>query len=154
MKSEDFLYDFFKAEINIKYDASIEVKDTKVAEYLITQDRKTRERAIQDFHTSAGYRIIVSGPLNLGGFDPMNLVSLDDLILHRNFIGFSFAGNDYFIQKPVLTIIGEGMLDLKEIIFFYALKPEINGNLISFEKIGDFKGKIEGIEGGYRIKLD
>lgn len=154
MSSEEYLYDFFKAKMKIGFDEEVEVNNYEIAEYMIAEDRKLKDKRIKDFFSSDGYKIELFADFKLAGFDPMNIVCKNNFILHKNFFGFLVGDRNYFIQKPVLIVIGEDMMDIREVIFFSMSKPEVKEDMISIEGVGDFRGKMERIEGGYRVNLE
>lgn len=121
IKGELYLYDFLKSKV--QYDNElIEVKDFMRAEKLIDEYDKSKKQQIDDFFKSSGEKSVIQEDMKIKGFDPMNVVSLDNMVLHKHFLKVHLDGKEVFFKGPVLTKHDKDFFNIEELIFF----PESN----------------------------
>lgn len=138
--SNVFLYKFFKAKFGSFHeltDFSIDNYYVECAKELIKKYVDAKKKAFEAFNKTEGYKIIVCGNLKLSGFDPMNIVSMDNKVLHKNFIKY----NSSCIKGQVLSFHKEDFWSVDRIEFYVADKPKIFDHGILTEK-GTFYGEI------------
>lgn len=138
--SDTYLYKFFKAKFgsfNELTDFAIDNYYMESAKKLIEKYINSKNESFEAFNQSQGYKIIISGNMKLSGFDPMNVVSIDNRILHKNFIKY----NSECIKGEILSFHNKDFWTLDKIEFYIVDKPKILDNGIFTDK-GTFYGKV------------
>lgn len=150
--SKLFLYDFFKSKTSFSLDHNNLIIDNiykENAKQLLNTYLKKNKNIITNFFNKDLYKIIVKGNLRISGFDPMNIVTYDKYVLHKNFLKV----NDWTILSEILTIPNEDFWTMNEIEFYSVDKPQIlDKNTIWVNDI-KFQGAVS-IEGTtYLVKV-
>ncbi|SHH27767.1 hypothetical protein [Thermosipho atlanticus] len=155
--SKKYLYDFF-LDI-VKYQPS-DLKDLladeqtkKLAQILIQKRQNDINKAFETFKKTNGYKIVLEGEFNLSGFDPMNILKKDNLLLHKTFLKIKFKEKELFIKGPVVSEMDNKLWKYKKIIFFSSQKPKIREkNMIEIDDIIKIQGTLYENKEGFFIK--
>lgn len=150
--SSKFLYDFFLDKINVER-KQIEIHEDNYIKKVIDDFKEYKNRKLKKFHDSKGYKIIFKGDFNIAGFDPMNIISFENDLLHNNFFKISFEGKEAFIRGKVLSKHKDNLMRVNEIQFYTEYKPKIESDLLRIQNIGEFKGDIVTEGKKYIIKM-
>ena len=153
MNQSEYLYEFFK--LRLKLDG-VEVEtyqssdlDWTQAESLIEQYRREVTHTFESFQEKEGYKITLVGNLRLTGLDPMNILALEDLLLHQRFVKV----NGFSIQTETLQLSGESCWVIKELQFYSKEKPLIFNNVVYTSESGEITGNVKKSNEGYIIEL-
>ncbi len=146
------LYDFFKSKSSFSLDHNDFIIDNiykENAKQLLNTHLKKSENIITNFFNKDLYKIIVTGNLRISGFDPMNIVTYDKYVLHKNFLKV----NDWTILSEILTTPNEDFWTMNEIEFYSVDKPQILDKNTIWVNDVKFQGTVS-IEGTtYLIKV-
>ncbi|GAA0677593.1 hypothetical protein SAMN04487885_10898 [Clostridium cadaveris] len=138
--SDTYLYKFFKAKFgsfNELTDFSIDNYYVESAKELINKYVDSKKESFENFNKSEGYKVILYGNLKLSGFDPMNVISMDNKVLHKNFIKY----NSSCIKDQALSFHKEDFWTVDKIEFFVSDKPKVFDHGILTSK-GTFYGEV------------
>lgn len=127
--------------------------DTSVAAKIILQDEAERKRVFQQFSEQQGYRICIYGEMQLIGFDPINILSLNHQTFHKSFVKIKVKDQEYFIVGPVVSENEDSLWKMKKIEFISSTRPTITAESLTIEGVGNFAGKVEQREHHYVIYL-
>ena len=153
MNQSEYLYEFFK--LRLKLDG-VEVDsyqssdlDWTQAEALIEQYHREVTHTFESFQEKEGYKITLVGNLRLTGLDPMNILALEDLLLHQRFVKV----NGFSIQTETLQLSGESCWVIKELQFYSKEKPLIFDNVVYTSESGEIAGTVKKRDGIYVIEI-
>ncbi len=110
-----YLSDFIFNELDI------EVCDYKDVNYkqeeiegCIIKWNKDRDFVFKEFEKNNKGNILEEG-FEITGFDPMNIVKIENVIIHKYFLRIKLDGKEQILKGPVKTIIGENIFDVEKI---------------------------------------
>lgn len=149
-KSGMYLYDYFKTQMEWTPKEFTPQVNAYISYILRNYDNLARKE-ITDFYINSGYDIILDGRFSITGFDPMNIVSLDNRLLHKNFV---MLNNKYLIKEKTVTTYGENnVLTATSVEFFVKAAPLMIEGGIYIEGVGELKGKVVETTKGYIVKF-
>lgn len=145
-----YLYDYFKTKMEWTPKEFTPQVNAYISYILRNHDNLARKE-ITDFYISSGYDIILDGRFSITGFDPMNIVSLDNRLLHKN---FAMLNNKYLIKEKAVTTYEENnVLTATSVEFFVEAAPLMIEGGIYIEGVGELKGKVVETTKGYIVKF-
>ena len=103
MNSKLYLYEFLLEKINIKEKIEVKIDDYSNAEKMLKVLESEKRNALNDFYETEGRKVTLKENMKLTGFDPMNVVPIDGLILHKHFIKLSNEKEEIYLDGPVLA---------------------------------------------------
>lgn len=153
IESNFYLYDFLKEHICV-VDGECNIDDLSKAEYLIKQDKQSKEEQLDNFCKSKGYKVVLKGEFRVSGLDPMNIVPFSDIILHKHFLSFKINQENYFIKGQVLSNHCEEFMKIKEITYYEDEEPKENCGYVETNLLGRLRGHLGKENDKYYICLD
>lgn len=118
MISQLYLSDFVFNELNI---LDIEVCDYNDIDYkqeeieeCIIKWNKDRDFVFEEFEKNNKGNILEEG-FEITAFDPMNVIKIENVIIHKKFLRIKSNGKEQVLKGPIKTIIGENIFDVKKI---------------------------------------
>ena len=121
---------------------------------IIQRFNEYKESNFKAFNDQSGYKIIINGDFKIAGFDPMNIINLDNRLLHENFVKLSYNQDQLTIKDKAITRHNENIIEINQLQFYTSHKPEIKDNLIKIKDVGDFKASVQKEENTYIIKTN
>ncbi|RSD29105.1 hypothetical protein EJA10_02515 [Mesobacillus subterraneus] len=136
---EETLYDFFKGKVSYVPIDHIELaSDTEgVIQYAIGN----REKEFRWFEELEGELLIIEGEMRTTSFDPMNIILLDNRLLHKNFLKVNLGSDEFLIQQPVLASFIDRIQIMNKMQLKLKKEPIVNNDSITVESIGVIKGR-------------
>lgn len=115
MNSQLYLSDFIFNELDIEICdyKDVNYKEKEIEECIINWD-KTRDLVFKEFEKNNKGNVLEKG-FEITGFDPMNVVKRENIIIHKNFLRIKSNGKEQMLKGPVKTIIGENVFDVEKI---------------------------------------
>lgn len=145
-----YLYDYFKAQIEWTPKEFTPQVNAYISCILRNYDNLARKE-ITDFYINSGYDIILEGRFSITRINPMNIVSLDNRLLHKAFV---MLNNKYLIKgKTVTTYEENNVLTATSVEFFVEDAPIMIEGGICIEGVGELKGKVVEKTKGYIVKF-
>lgn len=145
-----YLYDYFKTQMEWT-PKEFTPKVNAYISYILRKHDNLVRKEITDFYINSGYEIILDGRFSITGFDPMNIVTLDNRLLHKNFVKLS---NKYLIKEKAITTYEENnVLTATSVEFFIKEAPLMIEGGIYIEGVGELKGKVVETTKGYIVKF-
>ncbi|WP_433746637.1 hypothetical protein [Falsibacillus pallidus] len=137
------LYDVFKL-------LSSEYSDTPLdgAEILLdTEDvihfaLEKREIEFKKFQEQKGVRLNIFGEITARSFDPMNIITLGERMLHKKFLKIRINDEDYLLQQPVVAYSKNGLKDIYELNLIVQSEPVENDDSLTIKGVGEIKGRV------------
>lgn len=139
---EDTLYDIFKqlSDDFIKIN-SVEISpETEEAINFTIQNRKN---TFENFEQQKGIHLFIEGEITAKSFDPMNIVSFENRLLHKNSIKVRINNEDYLVQQPVIAYCKDGLQNIIKLHLILKNNPIENANSLKIDGIGVIKGRYE-----------
>ncbi|QQZ09706.1 hypothetical protein [Heyndrickxia vini] len=140
-RSKKTLYEIFKEHIDILPSHPIKISPDDEAMSIFNYVKGEKEKVFESFINNKGFHLLIEGNMTVTSFDPMNIVSLNNHLLHQNFIKLIISGKDYYFTQPVLARFTEKIQTINQLHLIFEKKPTIFSNHIEIDGIG----KIEGI---------
>ncbi|MBT1247319.1 MULTISPECIES: hypothetical protein [unclassified Thermosipho (in: thermotogales)] len=146
----NFLLDIVKYQPSDLKDLLAYEQTKKLAQILIQKCRNDITKALETFEKNNGYKIVLEGEFNLSGFDPMNILKKDNLLLHKTFLKIKFKEKELFIKGPAVSKMDNNVWKYKKIIFFSNQKPKIvRGNTIEIDDVIKIEGTLYENKAGF-----
>ncbi|GIN88793.1 hypothetical protein J6TS2_51790 [Heyndrickxia sporothermodurans] len=101
-------------------------------------DRKQKE--IEDFQFIDAVEVIIEGNIKVVGFDPINIIALQNKRLYKTFVKIKLNDEVLTINKP--TLIEKKEKDYCRIQIKLSEKPLIQKNVVKLRNIGDILGNV------------
>ncbi|MDG5472640.1 hypothetical protein P6709_12860 [Jeotgalibacillus sp. ET6] len=153
VRSDLTLYEFVLSYIDSNFtqvneEALIASEEAcQVYQYVYQQKNKK----IQEFKNSDGYKLTIEGDMKATFFDPINMVNVGNRLLHRYFVKLQINQQDYLINQPALIYYGDNFLQFNRLQLNLPHKPLLQNGFISIEGIGSIPGKYK--EDGMSLHL-
>ncbi|GIO28729.1 hypothetical protein [Ornithinibacillus bavariensis] len=144
------LYDLLKQNsdnIEIIRDVEISAETEKVINFV----KQKRNCSLESFEQQNGIHLFIEGEIKAISFDPMNIVPLEDRLLHKNFIKVRINNIDYLIQQPVIAHCKDGFRNITTLHLILQNNPIENIDSLTIEGIGVINGSYKKQENGYTI---
>lgn len=117
-------------------DVEISPETVEAVNYAI----ESRKKEFEGFEHQTGTQLIIEGEITAFSFDPMNIVSVDGKLLHKNFLKVRINNNEYFIQQPIIAYCGDGLIKISKLHFFLRATPIENVDALTVPDVGEIKG--------------
>lgn len=144
MHSELQLYEFFKTRFPDYLPSPVGTNDNeKVVARIIQTINDQKNAAFQSFNNQTGIRLMLIGPMQVAGFDPMNIVIQEDQALHSHFLKVRRGSAEYFIKGPMLTEFEGDFRKMNRLEVFVENPPVKTTDAFEIEGIGSFSGSFE-----------
>ncbi|MBT2640450.1 hypothetical protein [Bacillus sp. ISL-39] len=142
LEREDSLYDFFKktaGNINTEPQHHMEVSlDTDAA---INFTLESRRNEFITFEEQAGFPLTIEGEVTAVSFDPMNIVFMEDTLLHKNFLKVKMGNQHFLMHQPVMTQFKDRIQNITKLRLVLKEKPVENMDSLTVEGVGEIKGR-------------
>ncbi|MEF2093445.1 hypothetical protein V3595_02060 [Bacillus sp. CFBP9009] len=139
---EDILYDLLKQQSGDYMEHSIaDVKISSETEEVINFAIEKRIKAFEEFNKQAGIHLYIEGEITAVSFDPMNIIPLEDRLLHKSFIKVRMNNQDFFIQQPVIAHIDNGIQNINKLHLILEERPIENIDSLTIAGVGELKGR-------------
>jgi len=136
------LYDFFIEIVSEKEIEQIEeVTISKQTFHVIDYIKSSKENEFIDFNQKNGIHIYIEGEIAIKMLDPMNIISHENIQLHKHFVKIGIQANEYFIEQPVKISFDKHVERIKTVHLIVSDEPTIKNNLIEIIDIGSFNGE-------------
>ncbi|MFJ8068308.1 hypothetical protein ACIQZD_05035 [Peribacillus sp. NPDC096447] len=139
---EDTLYDLLKQQSGDYMEHSMaDVKKSPETEEVINFAMEKRMKAFEEFNKQAGIHLYIEGKITAVSFDPMNIIPLEDRLLHKSFIKVRMNNEDFLIQKPVIAHVDDGIQNIIKLHLIVENEPSENIDSLTIDGIGEIKGR-------------
>jgi len=139
---EETLYGIFKQ----LSDDVIKISNIEISpetEEVINFAIQNRKNTFENFEQQKGIHLFIEGEITAKSFDPMNIVSFENRLLHKNFIKVGINNEDYFIQQPVIAYSKDGLQNMIKLHLILKNNPIENADSLKIDGIGVIKGRYE-----------
>lgn len=139
---EETIYDLLKQishNTELISDPEINSETEKVINF-VKQDRR---KTLDNFEEQKGIHLYIQGEITAKSFDPMNIVSIEDRLLHRNFLKVRINNEDYLIKQPVIAYCRGGLQNITKLHLILNDKPIENNDFLTVDGIGVIRGRYE-----------
>ena len=150
--SSKFLYNFLLEHIQYNKE-QIAIPESNYSRAIIKRFNEYKESHFKAFNDQQGYKIIINGDFKIAGFDPMNIINIDNRLLHKNFVKLSFKQGQITIKNQAITKHNENVIEINQIQFYTSHKPEIKDDMVKIKDVGDFKASINKKENIFIINI-
>ncbi|MGE7920827.1 hypothetical protein ACQKM9_18100 [Viridibacillus sp. NPDC093762] len=145
LSTEETLYDYFKRLsgnfIKSNQIDHIEIEISSETEEVIIFTLENRKKEFKKFNEQKGILLSIEGEIIAKSFDPMNIIFLEDKLLHKNFIKVRINNEDYMLQQQVITDFKGRLQDIKKLHLILKDKPIENIDSLVVEGVGEIKGR-------------
>ncbi|MBT2646613.1 hypothetical protein J7E52_07740 [Bacillus sp. ISL-34] len=139
---EDILYDLLKQQSCDYMDYSIaDVQISSETEEVINFAIEKRIKAFNEFNKQAGIHLYIEGEITAVSFDPMNIIPLEDRLLHKSFIKVRMNNQDFLIQQQVIDHVDDGVQNINKLHLILENKPIENIDSLTIDGVGEIKGR-------------
>lgn len=145
------LYELLKEEIPPNDNMLEHIKISEETKQIIDIVNKERQLLLSTFENNAGYHLFLIGDIISKGFDPMNIVSFDDRLLHRTFLSIQLNEQDYVLKQPVIAYYKKKYSNINKIHLVLEEKPIFKNDGLKIEGLGEFRGKYKIEDGAYYL---
>lgn len=139
LEKDETLYEMFKRfsseEVSI---GSVEI--TEETEDIVQFALEEKEKEFKIFDDKEKIHLIIEGVIEVKGFDPMNMIALNDKILHKHFLKVRMGERNYLLQQPVIAY--GGLRNIAKLHLMFKNEPDVKGNSLLIEGVGEIKGMI------------
>ncbi|ETT86728.1 hypothetical protein MKZ08_09760 [Viridibacillus sp. FSL R5-0477] len=153
--TEETLYDFFKRlSANFIKSNLIDYREIEISsetEEVIIFALENRKKEFKKFNEQKGILLSIEGEITAKSFDPMNIIFLEEKLLHKNFIKVRINNEDYLIQQHVITDFKGRLQDIKKLHLILKDKPIENIDSLVVEGVGEIKGRYLKRENNYHL---
>lgn len=140
--------DFFRTskplfEILLQYVSTIPVPSIEISEkaFQLSKEMDIRkQKEIENFTKKNVSKIVAIGSIKVVGFDPMNMVVMNELTFHKTFVKLQVNNDVITINQPIVI----KKVDEENTIFYLELanQPAINEPSICIKEIGNLIGEL------------
>ncbi|KIL49448.1 hypothetical protein [Jeotgalibacillus soli] len=143
MHSHHSLSDFFMQAIGleVKEVIGLDLSILPEAELIYEAGKLEKHKKFAEFYQNGSFQLIIEGNMRATFFDPINMICIEDQVLHQYFIEISINGKDYLIHQPALVRFDNNMLDVKELHVNLKWKPVFHHGMLFIDEIGEIKGE-------------
>ncbi|MED4080318.1 hypothetical protein P4637_07030 [Halalkalibacterium halodurans] len=103
--------------------------------------KQNRKNEFENFEQQKGIHLIIEGEMIVKSFDPMNIVSFEERLLHKNFIKVSINNEDYLVRQPAIALCKSGLHNIKKLHIILNNEPIERKDSIIIDGIGVLKGR-------------
>ncbi|MEY9868930.1 hypothetical protein ABIE66_004309 [Peribacillus sp. B2I2] len=152
---EDTLYDLLKQQSGDYMVYSIaDVKISSETEEVVNFAMEKRFKAFEEFNEQAGIHLYIEGEITAISFDPMNIIPLEDRLLHKSFIKVRMNNQDFLIQQPVIAHVDNGIQNINKLHLLLENAPIENIDSITINDVGEIKGRYKKQENNLHLLID
>ena len=98
-------------------------------------------KAFEEFNKQEGIHVYIEGEITAVSFDPMNIIPLEDRLLHMSFIKVRMNNEDFLIQQPVITHVDDGIHYINKLHLIVDYIPIENIDSLIIDGVGVIKGR-------------
>ncbi|WP_260320499.1 hypothetical protein [Peribacillus simplex] len=139
---EETLYDLLKQHTGDYMAALItDVKVSSETEEVVNFAMEKRMKAFEKYNEQAGIHLYIEGKITAESFDPMNIIPLEDRLLHKSFIIVRMNNQDFLFQQPVIAHVGNGIKYINKLHLILGKSPIENSDSFTIDGVGEIKGK-------------
>ncbi|MCO0601288.1 hypothetical protein NGI46_28755 [Peribacillus butanolivorans] len=139
---EETLYDIFK-QLSDDFIKISNVEISPETEEVINFAIQNRKNIFKNFEQQKGIHLLIEGEITAKSFDPMNIVPFENRLLHKNFIKVRINNEDYLVQQPVIAYCKGGPQNIIKLHLILKNNPIENVDSLTFDGIGEIKGRYE-----------
>ncbi|MGE7675472.1 hypothetical protein ACQKMV_18110 [Lysinibacillus sp. NPDC094403] len=139
---EDTLYDIFK-QLSDDFINISNVEISPETEEVINFAMQNRKNVFENFEQQKGIHLIIEGDITAKSFDPMNVVSFENRLLHKNYVKVRINNEDYLVQQPVIAYCKDGLQNIIKLHLILKNNPIENVDSLKIDGIGVIKGRYE-----------
>lgn len=146
--TEDSLFEFFKQQFSAL--KKIEINDlaiSKETEAIVEFVINNKEKEFKKFSAKPGFHLYIDGHISIKSFDPMNIISLENQFLHKNYLKVGIGNCEYLIQQPVIAYSIEHFRNISRLHLILDKKPVVNSDSLSIDGVGEIIGHYNEQEG-------
>lgn len=139
---EETVYDLVKKHSGdyIKYPIA-GVKISSETEKAVNFALEKRKNEFEEFYQQAGIHLYIEGEITAKTYDPMNIIPLEDRLLHKSFLEVRINNEAYHIQQPVIAYFGNGIQSINRLHLILENKPIENIDSLTIDGVGEIKGR-------------
>ncbi|MED3907660.1 hypothetical protein P4597_00445 [Peribacillus simplex] len=139
---EETLYDLLKQHAGDYMEYSIaDVKISSETEEVVNFAIEKRRKAFEEFNKQTGIHLYIEGEIIAKSFDPMNIIPLEDRLLHKSFIKVRMNNQDFLIQQPVIAHVDNGIQNINKLHLILEERPIENIDSLTIAGVGEIKGR-------------
>ncbi|MGG0410859.1 hypothetical protein [Peribacillus simplex] len=139
---EDTLYDLLKQQSGDYMEYSIaDVTISPETEEVVNFAIEKRTKAFEEFNKQAGIHLYIEGEITAKSFDPMNIIPLEDRLLHKSFIKVRMNNEDFLIQQPVIAHVDNRIQNINKLHLILEKRPIENMDSLTIDGVGEIKGR-------------
>lgn len=151
---EETLYDLLKQHTGDYMEDSIaDVKISSETEEVVNFAIEKRIKAFEEFNEQAGIHLYIEGEITAESFDPMNIIPLEDKLLHKSFINVRMNNQDFLIQQPVIAHVGNGIKNINKLHLILGKAPIENIDSLTIDDVGEIKGRYKKQENIWHVLI-
>lgn len=154
-ETEVTLYDLVKMLVDDKLHTSIEDTDiSKETEDVIKLTLEERTKQFEKFNEQDDIELHIVGQILATAFDPMNIIPLEDRLLHKNFIKIRMNDQEYLLQQPVIGYWNGRIQNIHTLHLTLKTKPIEQNDSLIIAGVGEIKGKYLKQGNRYQLFID
>ncbi|MDM5285993.1 hypothetical protein [Peribacillus frigoritolerans] len=151
---EDTLYDLLKQQSGDYMEHSMaDVKISPETEEVINFAIEKRMKAFEEFNKQAGIHLYIEGKIIAESFDPMNMIPLEDRLLHKSFIKVRMNNEDFLIQQPVIAHVDHGIQNINKLHLIVENEPSETNDSLTIDGVGKIKGRYKKQENVWHVLI-
>jgi hypothetical protein len=138
------LFEFFKEQYNSLSRTAIDrVQVSDETEEIVNIIKRSKECEFDNFIKQEGIHFFVEGNIKTISIDPMNIIALENKLLHKNFIKVMINNAEYLIQQPVIAYIKGSFKETTKLHFVLNKTPIENNDSVIIDGVGELKGNYD-----------
>lgn len=152
--SEQMLYEYLTEIFMVNEDslANEKIVISTETENIVAQIAAMKAKHFRQFASQKGIHIFIEGDITIIAFDPMNVVSNRNKMLHKNFLTIQINQHEFFISQPVIVYYRKKFNQVNQLHLILTEKPQIKDDSIHIQGIGNIKGDLIKQNGDYYIR--
>lgn len=149
---DDSLYNFFKKTAgNIKTESQHHVEVSLDTDAAINFALEERKNEFKTFKEQEGFSLTIEGEVTAVSFDPMNIVFMEDTLLHKNFLKVKMGNEHFLMQQPVMAKFKDRIQNITKLKLILKEKPIENIDSLTVEGVGVIKGRYRKEGNSYQL---
>jgi hypothetical protein len=130
-----------------------DVKISPETEEVINLAMEKRMKAFEEFNEQAGIHLYIEGKITAKSFDPMNIIPLEDRLLHKSFIKVRMNNEDFLIQQPVIAHVDHGIQNINKLHLIVENEPSETNDSLTIDGMGEIKGRYKKQENIWHVLI-
>ena len=140
-ETDQTLFDFFKERCGERTESNIdEIPISDETEKILNYVIENRKRRFLEFEEQPGFHIYIEGALTAKAFNPMNITTLDDKLLHHTFLKIAINNQEFLFQQPVIAYLNGGLSKISKLHLILSNPPTETTESLILNGIGEMKG--------------